>query len=488
MNDEHALKIEYCMQLLGEVIEINDQGGFNDFRYPPDNIKYAHLMAILQLRDEVEGIEELYFSLYNFAVSAGKYSVAKKAADGEKIRVYFLLYSASQWSVDSLYNIIKDDSRFDVKIVLAPLVERPIEDSLNIYNASKKYFDQRGYDYVDSFDASTMTVLTWEAVGGVPDLLIHLSSWNEGMPDSYDIAALPINTLNVYIPYDMYTVDSPDGNFMRKMVYDKPFMNLMWQIFMHFEQDKNDYEKYGFLQGSNVTVTGYPKMDKIVFPRDYTEKDISALWKIPAGRLPNEMKKVIISPHYTLLYGGEILSLSTFHENAYYLLYLAEKYMDKVSFIFKPHPNLRYYSVKTGFMSDYEQYDNYITAWNNLPNARVVGESEYTEWFATSDGCINDSGSFLMEYQFTGKPMLYLKKKSQRLRSGIEVLEKSVYNVSGIDYMGIERFLNDVVIKGEDTLASKRKVMFEGPLKYDFEKPAGVKIYHIICDLFNENL
>lgn len=486
MNDNDERK-EYCIRLLEEILYVNDHGGFNDYGNPPTNINYGYLMALLNLRGEVDGIDDLYYSLYSYAIEAGKEAVLNKRKNGEKIRVVFLIYSASQWSVDSLYKELFNDDRFEVIILLAPLIERSKEDAIHTYSASCDYFNSKGYDYIDSFDLESMMVLDWESSCGIPDILIHLSSWNEGMPECYSVTELPLTTLNIYIPYAMYTVNSVDGNFIKELVYDKPFMNLMWQIYVPFEQDKIEYSQYEYLKGENVVVGGYPKMDSIIFPNKYLDEDIKRLWKIPEGKRIEEIKKVIISPHYTIMYGGDGLSLSTFHENAYFLLYLAKKYSDRISFVFKPHPNLRMNAVRLGFFANHKQYDDYINEWNSLPNCKVVDESEYTDWFVTSDGCINDSGSFLLEYQFTGKPMLYLRKESQRLRSSINHLTDIVYNVDGGDYCGIEGFLDDVIINGKDTLDSLRKDFFENGLFYDQEQKSGTKIYKNICDQLFES-
>lgn len=483
MGDENELKINYCIKLIEEIINTNDKGGFDNVDNPPELIKYAHLLALLQMRGEMDGIDDLFFDLYQYAINAGEKSIENKKIKGQKIRIVFLVYSASHWSVDSLYNKLISDPRFEVIILLVPLVERTKEDAVYTYKKSCEFFVEKGYDFIDSFDSSNMTVMSWENIGGVPDVLIHLSSWNEGIPDCFNIAELPLTTLNIYIPYAMYTVNSVDGNFIRKFVYDKPFMNIMWRIFVPFDQDKNEYAQFGFLKGINVSVTGYPKMDSLIFCKDYTEDDIRRLWKIPTNKKLDEIKKVVVTPHYTILYGGKDLSLSTFHENAYFLLYLAQIYQDKISFVLKPHPNLRMNAVGLGFFADHEEYDKYIEKWNSLPNAKVLEEREYMDWFATSDGCINDSGSFLLEYQFADKPMLYLRKKSQRLRSSISDLTNYIYNADGGDYCGIEHFLSDVIINGNDYLKESRKNIFVDDLRYDFKSSSGEKIYNIICEL-----
>ena len=136
--------------------------------------------------------------------------------------------------------------------------------------------------------------------------------------------------------------------------------------------------------------SGYIKMDQLYRMKEWNEEEIREIWKIPAGKKADEMKRVIIAPHHSFMgYGG--IKYSTFARNAWFLLYLAQKYQDKVSFIFKPHPNLRLRAVEAGVFENYEEYDRYVEEWNALPNAKVVQETDYLDIFATSDGMIMDS-------------------------------------------------------------------------------------------------
>ena len=55
----------------------------------------------------------------------------------------------------------------------------------------------------------------------------------------------------------------------------------------------------------------------------------------------------------------------------------------------------------------------YLQAWNDLPNAQVYTGAYYQALFATSDGMIQDSGSFIVEYQYVDKPMIFLTRDTQ---------------------------------------------------------------------------
>ena len=189
------------------------------------------------------------------------------------------------------------------------------------------------------------------------------------------------------------------------------------------------------------------------------------LFRSPAGRTPGEYKKVIIAPHFSV---GDtnVLSFSTFDKNMYFWIYLAEKYKDSVSFVFKPHPNLRNQLVSKGYMKSIDEYEAYLNRIRILPNARVQEEGDYLALFDTSDALIDDSISFIGEYFYTGKPMLFLERPEQRFTDlGAEII-KTQYRVDGTDYAAIDDFITNVVLNGEDYTKQTRKETFERELDY----------------------
>ena len=151
--------------------------------------------------------------------------------------------------------------------------------------------------------------------------------------------------------------------------------------------------------------------------------------------------------------------------------------------MFKPHPNLRSSAVKYGLFKSYEEYDKYLEKWDDLPNAKVVQDSGYLEYFCTSDAMIMDSVSFLVEYLYLRKPLLFLTRPEQMfLDIGNRVLD-SYYKVPGEDYKGIEDFLQKVVISGEDDMKEQREKIFDE--EFDYKKENGVLASDYICnDLF----
>ncbi len=168
----------------------------------------------------------------------------------------------------------------------------------------------------------------------------------------------------------------------------------------------------------------------------------------------------------------------------YYLLYIAQKYRNKATFVFKPHPNLRNAVVESGSMKSYDEYEEYLDKWRSLPNANVIEESDYLKLFETSDAMIMDSISFVGEYLYVQKPLLFLTRKEQHFNDLGKVLMEAHYTTDGRDYMNIDMFIQNVVINGDDVKKDIRNEVFYREL--DYYGKNGIKaseyIYKDICN------
>ncbi|SFT48916.1 CDP-Glycerol:Poly(glycerophosphate) glycerophosphotransferase [Lachnospiraceae bacterium XBD2001] len=460
---------DYCVELVKELIDGADAG---DLSQPiiPDKYKWEHLLGLFFIKDELDGGEDLYREVYNLAIQSGENYLRQKAKSGERIKVVFQTYSAAQWPAEGVYRLFEKMPNVDVQIFVSPLADREANSREDTYRQTSNWFHERSYNVVDGMNIDENTYGGWGLLGGYPDVLYQLSSWYACLPRAQWFTQLPLRCLVAYIPYGFDVADTADGNYAKECVFNKDVMNMMWRVYCDSASMRDGYEKYQLLKGANVRFTGYAKMD--YFYKDHKPENdyIKSLWKCGAGKDIAQMKKVIIAPHYTVFPEGG-LCYSTFQKNLWFWLYLVKKYENRVLFMFKPHPNLRRASVRAGLFKDFEGYDKYIQAWNDCPNAFAVQEGSYLEYFATSDAMIMDSVSFLAEYLYTNKPMLFLTRPEQNFLQNGRALADVYYNVPGEDYVAIEQFIQDVVLEGNDTMAKDRKCLFEE--EYDYYKING---------------
>lgn len=468
------LSQERCVALMKDIIAGSDRGDFNQVADIPEHYTYEHLLALFQLRDQLDGGEDLYRQVYHLAMGSGELYIQKKAAAGEVIQVAFMSYSAAQWPAEKLYRDLEKDERFHPYIIVSPLIDRDAMSGVTGYNQTLSWYQENGYEVRGGL---TDRVLGWSELGGTPDIVIHLSSWYECIPDDQQFLRLPWRCLNMYVPYSMLLGDNRDHTYAKDHVFNKDMINMMWRIYTDSELGRQQFEIYSILKGENAVFSGYLKMDEFYDGEEHRNDSKTELWKYPEGANPGEYKKVIIAPHYGMTTSGSVV-YSTFRDNYFFWIYLAKKYRDSVTFLFKPHPNLRSTVVGVGLFPTYEAYDEYLELWNNLPNAKAIEESSYIDYFRSSDAMIMDSNSFIGEYLYIHKPLLFLTRPEQSFNAVGEKMIEAHYRTPGNRYMEIEKFLNEVVLDGNDMMKNEREEIFETYL--DYRKQTGRYAHEII--------
>ena len=148
-------------------------------------------------------------------------------------------------------------------------------------------------------------------------------------------------------------------------------------------------------------------------------------------------------------------------------MYEFAKAHPETSWVVKPHPRLMLATIETGIFPSVEAYNEYMQKWNDLPNAQVFTGGYYQEIFATSEGMIHDNLSFIAEYQYTNKPMIFLMNNDEEefTELGKKILDAS-YIVDGKNLEQIAAALQKIFIEGNDPLKSKRKKVFDEELNY----------------------
>ncbi|MCH5259952.1 MAG: CDP-glycerol glycerophosphotransferase family protein [Lachnospiraceae bacterium] len=475
---------EQCINLLNDLMDGIEQGDFSKESIP-EKYTYAYLYAVFNLLDELKGADRLYEQVFDLAVKCGTAEISRKCARGEKIKIAFLVISAAEWGLEKVYRMLEQDDRVECYIVVSPLVDRDLESRRDTYLQTVGFFEKNGYEVRGGCNEEFNVPVSWQEMGGMPDIVMHSTPWIQSMPVELQIINFPLMTLNYYMAYGIHVSDGGSGLYVKEAVYNNEFVNMMMHIYADSERDVRGYQEYGLLHGKNILYSGYAKMDFFYENRVWSEDEIRKLWQIPDGIKCQDMKRVIIAPHHSIS-ESSLIKYATFQKNVYFLIYLAKKYCNEVSFVFKPHPNLRLRAVEEKVFDSYEAYDAYLEEWNSLPNAKVVQESDYLAYFDTSDGMIMDSSSFLAEYMYVHKPLLFLLREGQEFNPLGKILLEADYTAKGEDYAEIEKFLQEVIINGNDVLSDKRQQIFDAELDYmkRSECSASEYIYKDIVSLF----
>ena len=255
------------------------------------------------------------------------------------------------------------------------------------------------------------------------------------------------NALLCYVPYAFCIVNEHFN-------YDSQLIRIAWKNFYPTKdcliESKNFNQKT-----DNMHITGYPGYDMY-------ERVPSLEWK------DNKRKRVIWAPHHSIEEKGW-LHLSCFMQVHDYMIELAHKYEEQILIAFKPHPHL--FSSLCNIWGK-ERTMNYFSQWRTMKNGMLCESGNYS-LFKSSDAMIHDSGSFIMEYLYTGKPCMYLllhgDNKVELNDSGKSALNAHYLAHTKAD---IEDFICNVVIDGRDSKLEERENVFKTRVLPDNGKTA----------------
>ena len=364
--------------------------------------------------------------------------VSKKYKNGEKIKVYFVIYEKSQWTFQSLYDALDKDAHFEPCVLVFQAWVRNVADENRNVNQ----------DLIDFVENLNLRYVTYLDENNLPDIMFTT------MP-SYVQANVPLDVRKLYnkvlFCFHIYGWLLTDDD--RVYFGDKNFAHF-WKEYVPSPRDYAAAKKLGPTKGENVVCSGYLKNDSF-----YNASKSCKLWK-------NEnTKKIIWAPHYSLYPGGH--SLATF-DRYYDKIYNYLLNHPEIEMILKPHPLLRrfigdkdYHSqfnnAKITFM-DLKGYDEYIEKWNNLPNGSVMDSGGYYELFNSADAMILDSESFVAEFMIQNKPICFCNKyekidsiKSFMNQMGQDLLDSVTIAQNWDDVeLFIQNLLNNVDDKKED--------------------------------------
>lgn len=392
-------------------------------------------------------------------VSRYQAKIIQRIKNKTKIRVAFFISTASKWKYEYLYRLLKKDNRFEVKIVVVPMhghgQEFMIEEMLNTYNFFKDYNPIKTYDEINSQYCDIKKEF-------MSDVIFYSEPYNF-VGSQYFISNFYKDSLCCHVQYSFMS-DVFFDNF-----FNQPFHNLLWRFYAETKIHEKFSHHYALNKGSNVVVTGYPGIDMFI-DKEYIPKN---LWQ----KSNTKQKRLIWAPHHTITEENGTSNFLIYYQK---MKDIALTYKDKLFISFKPHPNLkpRLYGLSSWGR---EQTDAYYKEWESMQNTQLV-ENDYVDLFLTSDALIHDSYSFIVEYLYTNKPSCYMYKDNDKSRwnqvgqQALEVMYKSFNESEIID------FIENVVIKGEDTMHEERVSFVENVLMPPSNKLASENILQDLID------
>ena len=362
----------------------------------------------------------------------------EKIGRGQPVRALFLVFSPSMFPARPLFDAMLRDSGFDARLFVIPDLRWRDRDPETLRGICRK---ELGALYPpDRFLEASQ-----DASGIWPDVIGDFGADIVCYPTPYDLScfrynphwAVGRNFLPIYISYSFST------SIHGYEVYGRQNYAYFWKVFAECEENAKEYAEHSILKGANTETVGYFKMDALATAKP---------WPRNGGR-----KRVLIAPHHSVEGGAnDSLSLSNFQRYADYFLSLPEKHPE-LDFVFRPHPFLftvLSHPAKWGP----EKAADWIARMKAHPNVRWSDEGDYFPAFASCDAIIQDCGSYLAEWVYTGKPCCFLLKATSDIDAKFTPLGRDILSHCYLAYdeAAIESFLRNVVEGGDDPKAAAR--------------------------------
>lgn len=351
----------------------------------------------------------------------------------EQINVVFVAMSLSMWRYQNLYETISKHPRFKATIVVLPCMTYEEKQQQKNVEELVAYFSEKECHFVIGDKSSTNNTIKELN----PDILFYPQPYSNYLEEKYGHKNFRFRLL-CYYPYAFWMSKG-------QWSYDQPLHNYAWKLFYPTELHRKDAKAFSLNRGRNIEVVGYPNADAFLSSLH------CCVWK-PQDKVK---KRIIWAPHFTIT--PSYVNQSNFLWMADLMLEMTNRYFDKIQFVFKPHPRLFTELCKYEKWGE-ERTRKYYAKWESRSNTQLVS-GEFIDLFMTSDAMIHDSGSFCVEYHYSGNPVMYIANNFEE-----QVEEKGEFGQLAMrqHYIGkneqdIINFIENVVLTGNDPMKQGRE-------------------------------
>ena len=352
------------------------------------------------------------------------------------LNVLFLAMNPDMWKYDGVFRRMVGDKRFHPVIVTATRVSVPLEMQIQEQRALALFFQKKGYEFICGYDEKKDQWIDLRDLN--PDVIFYTQPYRTGIHDDF-MCHHHINILFCYTPY-YFQHSKEDWN------WNTPLQNHCWRQYYANQYQLELCKRFSSIKGKNAVVAGYSLEEDLEETKRHKEL-LSDSW------CHDKRKRIIWAPHHSIM-NVEYFKVSSFLEISHEMLVLRNKYKDKVVFAFKPHPILQSKLYK---LWGKEKTDAYYADWANSDNS-FYAPGDYKSLFLGSDAMIHCSGSFIMEYHYTGKPVQYVYSKTRNPPDLGEIGDLALaahYPAHSVE--DIDSFIQQVVIEGQDTMLDARQ-------------------------------
>lgn len=359
----------------------------------------------------------------------------EKASDMRRkniIKVAFIVYDIAKWRSENLYKQMLLHSRFEPIIVIPVHYQYYADYTLIMQNfvATVQAIQRKGYNYVIGKKNVDIASLVH------PDIIFYGEAYAGAFDSTYAMGK-DREPLGCYLPYAFH-------NTKLKSINNLKPLNLNWMTFVENQATFEDLKLNLDNKGSNTVVTGLPLQDELL-----SKSNIKNVWKEQC----HGKKRIIWAPSHTIQGVDNAYGQSTFLDIADDMIVLAEKYSDSIQWAFKPHPALK---AKLMHVWGEQKANEYYGKWADMANTQLE-EGQFIDLFLASDAMIHDCQSFMVEYMFTERPVMFIENN----QTPIDIFNTQTSKALDVHYKGsnikeIESFILETVIGGNDPMKENR--------------------------------
>lgn len=414
-------------------------------------------MIPVSIRDRVH-----YYKM-RFLYGRGYRRLLNDIRNNNHVKVAFVIMSLPMWKNQKLLELMLADSRFSVKVVLSPACSFSKETQLHDMERLRRFFTERGIFFED-YDRNKVYDLRGDFN---PDIIFYQQPYENIHCQEHDFTSFP-DKLLCYVPYSFWPGAEIWG-------FDRWFHRMAWRIYYANDLLLQFAKSVSLIGAKNSVIVGYPSADL------FLAKVHNDVWKCK----DKNVKRIIWAPHYSINSKTAISTQSSFLLIADEMLRLAKENVGVLHIAFKPHPRLKSELYRYSGWGK-EKADEYYKLWETMPNTQLE-TGEYVDLFMTSDALVHDSGSFMVEYQYSQKPSLFVSPDYQPFYNRMNNLGKAAldchYTARGID--GVKQFIDDVVIKGRDEKKEYRENFRKDMLLPPGGRTVAENIYYDLLEQLN---
>ncbi len=353
-----------------------------------------------------------------------------------QVRAVFFAELGEKWdAMESVYEYMRNDSRFDPIIVRTP-VGRVVE------RDGKREQEIIYKDFLTPMGLPSLGYDAYSIKDDCPELAFISQPYESCTLEQFWPEYIAKYTRLVYLPYFLPAIVLKDYPTVlcQMRVYD-----VAWKVIGSNQKHYKYYCRYAHHGGTNMLVTGVPKIDPVV-GLCKQEVPLPTEWKCIQG------KRTFL---WNTWYSIDESSLRFFDD----IFEWFASHLD-CALIWRPHPMTdvitKLYSPKV-----YQQLQEHIQAVECAPNMVVDREVSFKPSFVYSDAQISDHSSMMHQYMLMDKPLLWFQNLSSSM-TGEELISctwmeraKRVHEI--LDFL--ER-----IRRGEDPNAPLRKKTVEQDL------------------------